>query len=375
MIHESPLSPHRSPFNSHSPARRQTSPSVFQHRDHNKEQPKSFFNKILFHRSHLTRTMPYTGSQDRDDRIAKLKAFRCRPLPPLPTLSQIMNSDSPFHHNILHDNKGKSNRNHIVTTSEANIAADFEQMKNRLLNNSHENLHFIDYRSNRKNTLSEFRKHKSTIKFQSATNRNNSLRAFRSNSLDDEFLSVNTTKSQQKVMRRSRSLDILDENITINELYIELQNFDDAFIVGKNHDKSKLPYDANRRESTLQKDEQNYKSITEESDSLHKTSNLQKHESMYAKIPDLPIDYKIDIQKRPMPVPNELQTKSTEKEHIYQRASILDIDIDLPYKTSNNKIKATRHLSDQLASFCSISSAGSGQYAKIPETNRNIPDK
>lgn len=331
--------------------------------------------------------MPYRLTKQEVVRLEHLRSFEGRPLPPLPTfnkkskitseelVSRQSSKQSDF--NPISSKSSIYNSEKLFTGNISN-AQNFKHIKQTLVTRQPSNL--VNYTSQRNNKISEFRKHLSVIRSKSHGNTENIItRPLRSMSVDDDFLST-LTRRRKKFTRRSKSLDILDENVTINKLYAEIGEcgVNATPTSGEVPGYLKLPYEKNS--SVIQR---NIKAKTNKKlkQKSRASASQRPKEPDYAKIDDnaLPAEKEdiLNIQNRPMPIPNEIQSsvkkrKSNQYEHIYQRASIIDAIKEVAilqgsnsYGSIHGKRMARRTLSDQLSSFRSLSSTSSGQYAKI----------
>ena len=359
-------------------------PSAYKHINGDKLVSKSSFKG-----NRLRRTMPYRLTKQEVVRLEHLRSFKGRPLPPLPSLnkkSKIASEELvPRKFSVREDFNPVSSKSSIYNserlfTRNISNVQNFKHIKQILVTRQPSNL--VNYTSQRNNKISEFRKHLSVIRSKSHGNTANIItRPLRSMSVDDDFLST-LTRRRKKFTRRSKSLDILDENVTINKLYAEIGecSVNISPTSGAVPGYLKLPYDKNS--SVLQRNikAKSNKNLMQKS----RTSTSQRpEEPEYAKIDDSPLSAEKEeipnIQNRPMPIPNEIQSsakmrKSNKYEHIYQRASIIDAIKEVAILQGSNNYgsmhskrvaRNTRTLSDQLSSFRSLSSTSSGQYAKI----------
>ncbi|XP_066934661.1 uncharacterized protein [Clytia hemisphaerica] len=310
----------------------------------------------------LTKTLSASGTTP--DNKPTVENFQARPLPPLPTSPEfVLQEDSPFKIHSLFDTSLDEQRHNSHGETKAKLK--LEDLERRLQkNSSQQDLYLIDFTSKRKNTLSEFRKHKSTYKnrakeismFEMLRNRSSSI---------DERLSEASLKRQRTRVRRSRSLDDLD-NVTVNEIYVDIKTYEEVPEEMQKQTPLKEPYDSNRvteyspRDGGLAMMSPRDGGMTVSTNTIYGTI---KGENAYARITDLPaVANRLAIQNRPMPptptlldlcfmkqnpaLPPHQQNKKP-KNHIYQRAN------------------RGRPLSQQFPSFRSSISGTSGPYAKI----------
>jgi len=330
----------------------------------------------------LSKTLSTGGNaeQQNQDGATSIDAFQTRPLPPLPESLPVSpqyyilqeeeeeeEHDSPFKtHNLL-DNSLDTNRRALLNRAHNNAKLlNFEELERRLKKNSSQpELYMIDFTSTRKNTLSEFRKHKSAYKTRTKEMRGATRAACgiirrRSNSMDDR-LSEASLKRRRKHVRRSRSLDNLD-TFTVNELYTDNKIYEevsDDLKRAVDH-QQKLPettiYDRpwssfSMRGMLSPRDG----GMTVSTNTIY--ASVVKGENTYARITDIPeVVHRLNIQKRPMPPTPTL--------------------LDLCFLKQNPTVQANEcghrgrgggHLSGHSPSFRSNVSGSSGAYAKIPD--------
>lgn len=174
--------------------------------------------------------------------------FQTRPLPPLPISPEFQNhhhrqnqyhpQDSPFRMHSLFNTSLDASFHSSSNTSTSKLK--YQELEDYLQkNSSHPDLLScsVDFTSKRKNTLSEFRKHRSTYnnknrrkyvatelqKLHENNRIGNLLARQRSNSIDERF-SEASLKRKRKQTRRSRSMDDLLDNVTVNQLYVDIKS-------------------------------------------------------------------------------------------------------------------------------------------------------
>lgn len=302
------------------------------------DKPKKKLKRFL-HCSHFNTS---SRSKQQEKMVKVIRPFHGRPLPPPPTLSDLLEDKhkNPFYRSHM------SFESHMKSFEDVKTNMNFDQNSNQLLKKSQEQV-----------TVKAFQTH-NHAKPKLTENENCSPLPLQSKFFDDQYISYNNkTSCKRKLIRNSKSLDILEESLTADKLNSEI-NYSSAPSICESQGYIKLPCDS-------------LPSINASKEQEHMTDNkpqskskgIKKDENTYAHIPDLFITREsLNLQQRPIPLPPELQHPQLKitlsKDHIYQRASIIQTE-------RNNKRGSS--LTEQFASFRSISSYGSNQYAKIPE--------
>ena len=303
-----------------------------------------------------------------------------------------------------------------VSHGETKTKLRYDELENYLQkNSSHPDLVYsIDFTSKRKNTLSEFRKHRSTYnnknrrKIVAAEVTRTYLTRKRSSSID-ERLSQASLNRKRKQSRRSRSMEDLLDNVTVNQLYVDIkETVPDNLKKKQQKPRPKKPprlfYDSYRAQSSIQEMwSPRDGGMTVSTNTLYGT---EKSENEYARITDLPeVAQKLNIQRRPMPPTTTLLDMCFMKQNpADQRNSLIISNLDAlstpPQMTGAvnnyeachhyhtpvlngrenggemtaehyNNMRMKRHFSSQFPSFRSSVSASSGAYAKIPDLVAN----
>ena len=353
------------------------------------------------------------SSNNTDSKTGEGEDFQTRPLPPLPTSSEFnLQQKSPFKvHSLFNTSLDEQCQ---ASHGETKTKLKYEELEQYLQRNSSHSdlLYAVDFTSKRKNTVSEFRKHRSTYN----KNRRQVVaaqvtRAYlarqRSSSID-ERLSQTSLNRKGNLTRRSRSLDDLLDNITVNQIYVDIktayETVPDNLRRKQQKPRPKKPprlfYESYRAQNSFQEMcSPRDGGMTVSTNTLYGTV---KGENEYALITDLPeVAKKLNIQKRPMPPTPTLldmcfmrRSPATEKNSLikgnvnalrtpitgavganpnedchYHAPVLLDHSGDVPTGNEDHyhNIRVRRHLSVQFPSFRSNISGSSGAYAKIPD--------
>lgn len=303
-----------------------------------------------------------------------------------------------------------------VSHGETKTKLRYDELENYLQkNSSHPDLVYsVDFTSKRKNTLSEFRKHRSTYnnknrrKVVAAEVTRNYLTRQRSSSID-ERLSEASLNRKRKQTRRSRSMEDLLDNVTVNQLYVDIKAAYETVpdnLQKKQKPRPKKPprlfYESYRAQNSFQ---EMYSprdgGMTVSTNTLY---GPVKCENEYARITDLPevVAQKLINQKRSMPSTATLLDMCFMKQNpADQRNSLIISNMDAlstpltpgvvsNYKTCHyhtpllkgekggdtehyHNMGMKRNFSSQFPSFrrSSVSGSSGGVYAKIPDLVTN----